>query len=111
MSYRQCIWVMYPVDVEKYLEVLRNEYGAREHPAEPGAFLVGDPGLPFHRPRLIGEELAITGFNRIPLPFELLEALFDHPELVPPTAKLRWCEEQELILLDTLDSLWQEFRE
>ena len=110
MSVRQCLWILYPVDVEKYLEVLRNEYGAREHPAEPEAFIIGDPGLPFHRPRLIGEELAISGFNRVPLPFEVLEALLDHPELVPGTAKLRWSEEQELILLATLEGVWQEFR-
>jgi hypothetical protein len=103
MSSRECIWVAYPVAIEKYLAVLKREFGARPNPQESESFLVGDPPLPFYAPQLIEGQLAITGFNRVPLSPDLLRALCAHPELAPLSAVVHWTEEQELIIHGTLE--------
>ena len=97
MSSRECIWVAYPVEVDKYLEVLQQEFGARPHPHEPNSYLVGNPSLPFYAPQLIDGQMAITGFNYVPLSLELVWALCLHPELAPPKAMVRWTHEQWLV--------------
>jgi len=91
--------------VEKFLEVLQREFGARPHPNEPGAYLVGQPPLPFHRPRIVKDHLSILSFNYWPLPISLIEALVNHPELVPESTKVLWAAEQDLIVEGTLRDL------
>lgn len=110
MSVHECIWVYHPVDVGKYLEVLKDEFGAQPHPEQEGAFLIGDPPLPFYEPKLIDERMAITGFNAVPLPDTLLEALARHPELVPPSAQVNWTMEQDSLFEGTLEGVGQQLR-
>ena len=105
MSVRESLWVNYPVDVDRYLEILKTEYGAKDHPHEPGSFLMGNLPLPFYHPRLIDRRLAVTGFNYLPLPVELIHALILHPELAPLTALVSWTSEQDLIARGTLRRL------
>ena len=105
MSVRESLWVNYPVDVDRYLEILKTEYGARDHPQEADSFLMSDPPLPFYHPRLIDRRLAVTGFNYLPLPVELIHALILHPELAPLTALVSWTSEQDLIARGTLRRL------
>ena len=109
MSMYECIWVDHPVDVEKYSAVLKEEFGAQDNPHQDGTYLIGDPALPFYKPRLINEQLAITGFNGVPLSPDLLRALAAHPELAPPTARVYWTFEQELLTRGTLESLGRRF--
>jgi len=110
MSVRECIWVHHPVNVENYIKVLKEEFGARPHPKQEGAFLIGDPPLPFYQPKLIDERLAITSFNYIPLPDVLLEALTHHPELAPPSAQVNWTMEQDQLFDGTLEGTGQRLR-
>ena len=105
MSMYECIWVDHLVDVEKYLAVLKEEFGAQDNPHQAGTYLIGDPALPFYKPRLINEQLAITGFNGVALSPDLLRALAAHPDLAPPTARVHWTFEQELLTHGTLESL------
>lgn len=109
MSYRQSIHVFHPVNVEQYLAVLQQDYGARPNPEEPGAYLIGDPPIPFYTPTLIDNQLSIVGFNHVPLPPSLLEALATHPDLVPPMAEVQWLEEQDLLADGTLADMGQFF--
>ncbi len=105
MSLRESLWVNYPVDVDRYLEILKTEFETKDHPGEPEAFLVGNPLLPFYHPRLIDRRLAVTGFNYLPLPVELIHALILHPELAPLTTLVSWTSEQDLIARGTLRGL------
>ncbi len=98
MSYRECIQVFHPVEVQAYLKILRSDFGAAAHPNEPRAFLVGQPSLPFHRPRLINDHLSILSFNYWPLSVSLILAFVEHPELAPETTPVRWLAEQDLIV-------------
>jgi hypothetical protein len=107
MSVKQCIWVLHPVDIEAYLEVLKSEYGARDNKNQPGSFLVGDPTLPFYVPQSMEGKVAVTGFNHRPLPHQLIDALVNHPELAPSSALIRWTEEQELLVEVTVEKLRQ----
>lgn len=111
MSVHECLWIYHPVDVEQYMGVLKEEFGAIPHPELERAFLIGDPPLPFYEPKLIdGEKLAITSFSAMPLPDTLLEALTCHPELVPPSAQVNWTIEQESLLEATLEGVGQRLR-
>ncbi len=109
MSYRENLEVYHPLDVEKYLEVLKTEHGAIEHPAQRGSFLIGEPKLPFYKPQKTEDHAFILGFNWVPLSASLLKALVDHPELAPDETLIRWTEEQELIFEATLGDLRQRF--
>jgi len=110
MSVHDCIWVDHHVNVEAYLKVLTEEFGAQPHPEQEGALLIGDPPLPFYEPKLIDERLAITSFNYSPLPDALLEALARHPELAPPSAQVNWTIEQDALFEGTLESVGQRLR-
>jgi hypothetical protein len=110
MSVRECIWIDHPVNVEAYVQVLKEEFGAQPHPEQSGAFLIGDPPLPFYEPKLVDERLAITSFNYKSLPDTLLEALARHPELVPPSAQVNWTMEQDLLFEGTLEGAGQRLR-
>jgi len=108
MSYRECIQVFHPVDIQKYLAVLQTEFEARPHPQEPGAFLIDTPPLPFRQPRIIEEHLSILSFNYLPLSANLIWALINHPELALATTIVLWTAEQDLVIKGALESLKQQ---
>lgn len=105
MSYRECIQVFHPVDVQKYLTVLQTKFEAHPHPQEPDAFLMDTPPLPFYGPKIIEEHLSILSFNYLPLSANLIWALINHPELAPETTMVIWTAEQDLIIKGALESL------
>jgi hypothetical protein len=109
MSVYESIHVHHPIDVEKYVTVLKTEFGARENPSQPGSFVLGDPPQPFYEPKLTENEddvyMVILGFNYIPLHPHLLVALINHPELVPEHTTVVWTIEQDLIAHGTLFEL------
>lgn len=105
MSHRECIQVFNTVDIQAYLGILKDEFGAKPHPHQPDAFLVGDPPLPFYQPQVVMDHLSILSFNYWPLSISLVQALISHPELASKTTKVRWTAEQELIIEGTLQEL------
>jgi hypothetical protein len=107
MSVHECLWVYHPVNIEAYVNVLKEEFGAIPHPEQERAFLIGNPPLPFYEPKLIDEKLAVTSFNSISLPDTLLEALTHHPELVPPSAQVNWTIEQDSLFEGTVEGASQ----
>jgi hypothetical protein len=110
MSYRQSLWVLHPVAVDAYLRIVQVEFGAIPHPAEPRAFLIDAPPVPFYRPQLLDGAFVVMGFNHVPLSRLLLSAFIIHPELAPPQTRIRWTEEQELVVADTLEQLGRRLR-
>ena len=96
MSLRENTQIYHPVNIERYLEILKTEYGAQEHPQKDGAFLID--GLPFYMPQMAEGYVFVLGFNMMALPHALLRALIDYPELIPPETKVRWTAEQELVM-------------
>ena len=105
MSVRENIQVFHQFSVEEYLDILKKEYGAREHPEQPGSYLIGDPELPFYEPREIDDHVSVLGFNYTLLSNLLIQAIIDHPELVPDETRIRWTQEQELIMEKTAGEL------
>lgn len=105
MSFRQCLQIFHPVDVEKYLAVLRTEFDALENPYQPDTYLVDNPPLPFYRPQWVEDHLAIVSFNYLSLSPVLLQALARHPELAPLDTGIVLLEEQDLIVRDTVEGL------
>jgi len=105
MSLRENIELFHQLDIDKYLDVLKQDFGVRDHPSQTNSFLVGDPGLPFYKPRQAEDHISILGFNYVPLPSILLQAMVDHPELIPDGAFVRWTAEQELIMESYLGDL------
>jgi len=103
MSLRENIQIFHPVDIERYLDILKTEYGALEHPQQSGAFLI--EGLPFYAPQLAEGYVFVLGFNMVPLAHVIIQALAEHPELVPESALVRWTQEQALILESELGAL------
>ena len=110
MSIRENIQFFHHVDIEKYLQVLKTEYSAQEHPTQPNSFLI-ENGPPFYKPQQIEDHVSILGFNNIPLSEHLLQALIDHPELAPDDVIVRWTQEQDLILEATLGELRRQVRD
>lgn len=104
MSLRENIQFFHQIDADKYLDVLRVEHNAQDHPSQPGSFLI-DETQPFYAPQQIEDHLSILGFNYIPLPDQLIQAIIDHPELAPDDTLIRWTQEQDLILEATLGEL------
>src|SRR5512141_1812519 len=84
-------------------QTLTEESGATQHPGQADAYLLD--GLPFHAPRLAGDHLSILGFNGVPLPDSLIEALIGHPEIFADDILIRRTQEQDLILEATLGQL------
>jgi len=105
MSIRENIQFHHRLDPEEYLEVLKNEYEVRNHPAQKDAFLIGDPGLPFYKPKQIEDHISVLGFNYAPLSDLLIQALVDLPDLVPDDVRICWTSEQDLILETTMGAI------
>ena len=103
MSIRENIELFGNLDSTKYLDILNQEFKAQEHPVQDAALLID--GLPFYEPKDLGDHISILGFNKIPLPYSLLRALIEHPELAPDNPMVRWTQEQELISESTLGGL------
>lgn len=103
MSIRENIQFFRGFDIEEFLNILREEYDAIEHSDQSGDFLV--EGIPFYKPHQFEDHVSILGFNYIPLPDTLIQALIDHPELAPDDTIVRWTQEQDIILEATLGEL------
>jgi len=103
MTVRENIQIFHRFDVDTYLEILKAEYGAKEHPNQPGCYLVDD--LPFYKPKQSDEYVNILGFNLVPLPGVLLDALADHLEIAPGDTAIVWTIEQELYLQTTIGEI------
>lgn len=95
MSLRENIQIFHPVDVDRYLEVLKTEYSAQKHLQQKGAYLID--GLPFYAPQLAEGYIFIMGFNMVPLSHLLIRALAEHSELAPKRTMIRWTQEQDVI--------------
>lgn len=100
MSVREVIRFFHQFDPEAYLSILKQEQGASVHPSQPNAFMVDE--LPFYRPHQAEEYVYVVGFNHVPLPGALIEALATHPELVPDEVLVFWTIEQEVLLEKTM---------
>jgi hypothetical protein len=105
MSTIENIEVFCKVDVDQYLVVLLNEFGAQPNPHQEGTFVIDDPPLPFYKPRQLDNRLSVLGFNYAPLSSLLILALIDHPELAPPNTIVRWSAEQEVVAQGSLVEL------
>ena len=105
MSIHENIEIFHPLDVEEYLSVLKDEFNGHEHPTQPDSFLVGEPELPFYKPKQLEDHVSILSFNKVPLSDFLLEALIGHPELAPDNVIVRWTQEQDLIIETTIGDL------
>ena len=110
MSLRETIVINHPLRINKFLQIIEIENGARGHPAQPGAFLVGDPELPFYAPEKRARHVFILGFNYAPLPVLLLHTFINHAELVPENTRIRWTAEQDLLWQGTIQDLHRIFR-
>src|SRR5512142_2780474 len=84
----------------EYVHILKEQYGAVEHPAQADALIM--EGLPFYAPQRSSDHFSILSFGNLPLPDSLLTALTDHPEVFPADVRIRWTQEQELLLEATL---------
>ena len=104
MGLRENIQVFHPFDIDHYLDILKTEYGAQEHPKQAGTFLID--GLPFYPPQLAEDHVFILGFNMMPLSHLIIDALAEHPELVSSNTVVRWTHEQELIFEEKLE-IWE----
>lgn len=98
MSRRETIQLFFQLDVEEYLAVLQQNFGARNHPNQADSYLIDNPELPFYEPIESKDYAFIMGFNYAPLSALLIRALIDHPKLIPADTVVRWLEEQELLL-------------
>lgn len=103
MSIRENIEVYHSLDLDQFLKILKREYGSIEHPSQAGALIVDN--LSFYSPRYSIDHVSILGFNKIPLPYTIIQALVEHQELAPDDAVICWTQEQELILECTLGEL------
>jgi hypothetical protein len=105
MSVRENIEIFHPLDTKTYLEILKDEYGARDHPSQPDSYLIDNPGTPFYEPKEIDDHVSILGFNYALLSNLLIQAIIGHPELVPDEVLIRWTQEQDLVLENTAGEL------
>ena len=103
MTVRENIQIFHSFDIDTYLQILETEQGAKEHPTQPGCYVVDS--LPFYKPRQADEYVYILGFNLIPLPGVLLDVLANHPEMVPNGTAIVWTIEQELLLDTTMGEI------
>ena len=95
--------------LDEYRRILVEEFGAKEHPAQPGALML--EGFPFYAPILAEDHVSILSFNKVPLPFGLVTALISHPELFPDDIVIRWVQEQDAIFECTLGVLRKQDKE
>jgi len=103
VTVRENIQIFHQFDIETYLEILEAEHGAKENLNQPGCYLVDD--LPFYKPKQSIEYVNILGFNLVPLPGILIDALVNHSELVPDDVLIRWTIEQDLLLDTTMGEI------
>ena len=103
MSVRENIQIFYSLDPKTYLRILRDEYGASKHPTQPSSYKIED--LPFHEPRWIDDHVSVLGFNYAPLSDVLIQALVNHPKLVPDEVMIIWMIEQELLFSTTMKTI------
>ena len=108
MSIHENIQFFHHVNIGEYLDILRVEFDAKEHPAQQGAYLL--EGLPFYEPRQSEFYVHILGFNYAPLSSLLITALINHPELAPEDTFVQWTAEQELIVEGTIVELRSRFQ-
>jgi hypothetical protein len=101
MGLRENIQLFHPIDIDRYLDFLITEKGAKEHPQQAGAYLID--GLPFYKPQLAEVYVFILGFNMVPLSSMLIQALADYPDLAPGNTRVLWTLEQDLIMDVLLD--------
>jgi len=111
MGIRENIQIYHQFDIDQYVEVLKAEYGVQDHPDKTGALLLND--LPFYTPQASNEKdyVFILGFNYLPLPHVLIQALIEHPELAPSTTFIRWTAEQDLVMEGNLEELQKRLEE
>jgi hypothetical protein len=109
MSIREIVEFYHLVDLEKYMGILRAEFGSHTHPAQEGSLLID--GLPVYAPKWLQDQVSILGFNKLPLPDSVIQTLVDHPELAPDETLIRWTQEQDLRLECTLGMLRRKTRE
>lgn len=103
MSIRENIEVYHSLDLDKFLEILKCEYGSIKHPSQAEVFIVDN--LSFYSPTYSLDHVSILGFNNFPLPYTIVQVLIDHPDLIPDNVFIRWTQEQELIFECTLGEL------
>lgn len=101
MSVRENIQFFHQFDVDTYLEILKEERGAIDHPNQDECYLID--GLPFYQPKWIEDHVSILGFNYVPLPDSLIHAVVNHPELVPDETVVLWLIEQDIFLETTME--------
>jgi len=111
MGIRENIQIYHQVDIDRYVEVLKSDYGVEDHPDNPGTLLIND--LPFYTPQASSERdyVFILSFNYLPLPHVLTQALIEHPELAPSTTFVRWTAEQDLVVEGNLEELQRHLEE
>ena len=104
MAQLENIQVFHPqLDIDEYLRVLREEFGAQEDPDRPRSYLVN--GVSFHHPQQAEEYVYILGLGHVMPSGSLIEALVNHPELVPEDVMVKWWQEQHLIGESTVGEL------
>lgn len=112
MSVREIIWFFKQFDSNAYLDILKNDHGANEHPNQPQTYVVDE--LPFYEPFETEDFVCIVSFNKSPLPQVLIDALINHPELAVDDMTIIWTIEQEILLETTMGELrdkWVEINE
>ena len=105
MSVRENIEIFHPLNIDEYLSVLEKDFNAQAHPSQSESFLIGKEGLPFYKPKQNDDHLSVLGFNGVPLSDDLIQALIEHPEIIPDETIVRWTQEQELIVETTIGEL------
>ena len=100
MSVRENIQIFHKIDLDAYSEALRAAFGASKHPTQLGCYLIDN--LPYYKPRWIEDHISVLGFNYLPLPGVLIEALASLSELLPDEVLIRWTIEQELLFETTM---------
>jgi hypothetical protein len=103
MSLKENIQFFHQFDPDAYLTILLGEYAASEHPSQPNAYLIEE--LPFYKPEQIEDHISILSFNHAPLPSILINALVNHPELVPDEVLISWTLEQDLLFETTMGEI------
>lgn len=105
---RENIQFFHRFDPVAYLDVLKDEWGAVSHPAQPNAYIVRE--VPFYKPTLIEDHMSVMGFNYFALSSVLIDALASHPELVPDEAIVCWLIEQDLLWKSTMGNVRKAFK-
>lgn len=106
MSLYECLRIYQAAaDTGEYLAILQKEFGVQPHPEELGSFVVEEPPIAFYRPTRQEDYFYILSFNYGLLPLCLIQALVNHPEFAPPTTRVLWTAEQDLIYEGQLKNL------